>query len=145
MKLPVHLPSSPHKLNVVAKPRFLLYGTKRFFVFGDLNKSGAWVRERPVPERPPTYCVFGIYYLVVSDLEAAHRREMLTLSVLDGHLARRRTRRSAPRSSGGSLRASSTSAATTRRTSFRSQISAGLGGRAPRKPLLSMGQVDPQP
>jgi hypothetical protein len=53
---------------VVAKPRFLLYGTKRFFVFGDLKKSGAWVRERPVPERPPTYCVFGIYYFVISDL-----------------------------------------------------------------------------
>mgnify|MGYP002809814876 CR=1 FL=1 len=26
------------------------------------------MRERPVPERPPTYCVFGIYYLVISDL-----------------------------------------------------------------------------
>jgi hypothetical protein len=37
-------------------------------VFGDLKKSGAWVRERPVPERPPTYCVFGIYYFVISDL-----------------------------------------------------------------------------
>jgi hypothetical protein len=25
------------------------------------------VRERPVPERPPTYCVFAIYYFVIGD------------------------------------------------------------------------------
>ena len=35
-------------------------------MFGDLKKSGAWVRERPSPERPPTYCVFGIYYYFVN-------------------------------------------------------------------------------
>ena len=25
------------------------------------------MRERPVPERPPTYCVFAIYYFVIGD------------------------------------------------------------------------------
>ncbi len=61
------------------------HGTTRFFVFGDHTSSGtssgAWVRERPTPERPPTYCVFGIYYYFVtidlSDYNRQLSRELL--------------------------------------------------------------------